>query len=174
MKLYNIPVEEFTYKDKETGEPWKQVGTWVGSNGEKRRQVHIPVIGPAKNESNWGVIPSRSGRPKIVADTDLSDGVIMRIFPHGFGHIVGSVYVSMSSAPNVMILAEGIGGGVTKQNEYLVMVTDTATFYVISPSGNSELMFVEGGDVSTQEDPLVDLDEFVNVSNPGVTRWLKS
>ena len=114
---YNIrPQEaEFSWPDSEgVRRPVQVTGIWLGSPGKNFRHAFVPVVVSNEKEPSaegWGVLESRSKRPKIVADADAGTGMVALLSSYnGDGKAIGRVLADIESLGNIFLLDFGIGG----------------------------------------------------------------
>lgn len=140
MRLYNITPREsiFNWPDKNGKRRIVEItGQWLGTVGKRTKPQFIPIfVGTeAPNESHWGIESSETGRPKIVANSDDTPGVIALISTYvGNGHEIGRGFVHQDCLDDVMLVAHGIGGNdslAIRYHEYLVQVHDQAQFLIL-------------------------------------------
>lgn len=178
MRLYKITPRLFTKKDYRTGDFWQTMAVEVGTIGGPFTHVIIPVEGHDFDSDKWQIVPSRSGRPKIVLGELSSSGHIAVLSSRRpFGRKVGDVFVSISTLESITVLAHGIGGRIEtgeKWNEYIAAIYGGATIYVEGNSLPDELLVFSDSDVITHPNPEpVDFREYVSLSSGDVRKWLR-
>jgi len=114
MILYNCKTTTFTIYPSSAKESVEINATWVGTSGVMSRQIIVPVIGEYPvDDLAWGVVPSRTMRPKIVANRDRRWGIIARLCGYSDKRSkYGRIYIHNDfyrHRQDVCVLAHGIG-----------------------------------------------------------------
>ena len=192
MKLHLTHFRKFSFRDTKTKEFWSVWAMYVGSPGRRYRQEIIPIsfgdngmnskYGHNKVDESlpcWEVVPTRSGRPKIVWSGKETSGIICRLSSNnGFGRAIGDVLVNRFDLENIIVLAHGVGGiDATGElwNEYIVTIDFGARFLIQttkSPDVISE--WEEATEVKNYMPNEKDYQDHVSLSDPQVKRWIRS
>lgn len=137
MKRYNIkPIS----KKFEWGE---MMVVELGEDGRARKKVYVPYH--AREDAQFLKIgTTRSGRPKIVEDTEAGNAWLAYISAEGAytRNTYGSVYCLKDDAEKIKVIAYGHGaygdaGRIGDWYDFLVVVPDNTWLYV-RPSGGAE------------------------------------
>jgi hypothetical protein len=139
MKLYGIkPVErEFEWGKMKVVE--------LGEEGRGRKQMFIPFHAEEGLDS-YDIGQTKTGRIKIMTDrnTPPKKGWIAKLSGDGVytRGTYGSVYILLEDKSNIEILEKGYGafgiaGRIGSWNDFLVIVKDYPTRFLIRPAGGS-------------------------------------
>ena len=182
MRLYNITPKPsiFNWPD-ETGlrRPVQMTGVWLGTPGRDFRHSFTPiVIGETEpDEARWGLKNSRTERPKIAANHDLSLGYLAVLSSYtGNSHIVGHVFVREDHLENFQVLDFGIGGSEesgSRYHEYLVHIFGDHCDFAIQPTVTPDQRIVFGpGYSGVHRTEIVSIPQgYVNLDDTSILRW---
>ena len=186
MKLQPTQFRKFNFRDARTKEYWSIWAMSVGSPGRRYRQELVPIsFGDIPQDrvgetAAWEVVPSRSGRPKIVWSGKETSGIICKLTSNnGFGRAVGEVLINKFALENVTVLAHGVGGIDTTGelwNEYVVTIDDGAWFLLQATRPPDIITVWEEVSGFRSHGPVLEEDyqHYINLSDPQVKRWIRS
>lgn len=178
MKLWRIRGREHGLKNGV-----QIFGQGLGSYGPQQTMFIVPIKGQDRpvDELAWGVKPSFSQKPMLVANTDDSLGVILFLTSYNRpGKSIGRLFVAADGGlSNVTLIGHGIGGladGSVTWEEALFAVQGSATFVVRHTGPPDALVLVDGWEVDYQELSQDEIDrqvdaELVRLNDPRIARW---
>lgn len=179
MILWNERIGEFILKD---GRPVRGIG--LGSKGPLQSRFIVPIkaykdepIDPRK----WGLRPTRSGKPSIVANEDDSLGVLARLTTFNrVDNCLGRIYaIATDPLDAILVVGYGVGGlpdNSIRYEEAFVRVTGRATFYLQNVGPPDTFITINGEEVITEQiapDQAADRigGELIRIDEPRLTRW---
>jgi len=183
--LHNIEPKEQSFDwQNPQGErrPTPMIGIWLGSAGRNLRHVFVPVMVSNEREPKenwWGIRESRTNRPKIVADSDASPGVIAIVSSfRGPGRTIGKVLVDVAHLNHIFVVAHGIGGQerpALSYSDYLLQISLPTRLLIIGTDNNFYVWAWDGKEVSTPKfDPAIQVEtDFVPLDDPRVGKWTR-
>lgn len=182
MRLFNIiPVESAFAFNGPDAPPIYLKGVWVGGHGRDNGFItnFTPIIvGDEEPDSQaWGLTPSRTNRPKIVANANRAKGWIAMLSAYtGDGPIVGRVFVSYSHHENVLVLAHGVGGThnpPVRYSDYLIKVFPPTNFLIQGTRQPPRILSFGESEViqSTLSDEQLHTENFVSLDDSSIRRW---
>lgn len=181
MRLYNIQPREsvFNWPDKSGKNRKVEItGQWIGQDPNS---VFIPIFtGPSQPiEDNWMLMPSETGRPKIVSNAIQGcPGTIALLTSYDEpGHAVGSVSVHEEDLDNITVIASGTRESdeeALRYHEHLVEIRTLSRFLVQTTQARSYILRMD--EFGEQISPLgfgVDAAAFISLNDQAVMTWRK-
>jgi hypothetical protein len=152
----------------------------VGSKGPGQSLFLVPMRSKEDevDDTLWGLLPTSSGKPQIVANIDPKPGVLLRLSTYNrAGKRIGRLFLRSDCLDNVVCVGFGIAGdelGELLWEEAIFAVSGSACFFLLNVGPPNELVFVEDGEVTRLPAEQGDLDdaEYVRVDDPNVLRWI--
>jgi len=133
-------------------------GVAVGSDGPRQSCFIVPIYvadGEGVDETAWGVRPTSTGRPRLVANSDPNVGWIMRLSTYTRpGKAVGQILVVENSKGGFSRLGYGVAGdaeGMMRWEEALVEVQGSVDFILLCTGPPDQLIRVTGTDIQQEE-----------------------
>lgn len=155
----------------------------LGSYGPGQTMFLVPIKGQDRQvgELAWGVKPSYTKKPMLVANSDDSPGVVLFLTSYNrAGKSIGRVFVADDGGlPNVSIVGHGVGGtedGSVTWEEVLAEVRGTATFVIQHTGPPDAVVLVDSLEVEYQELSQDEIErqvdaELVRMDDPRIKRW---
>lgn len=179
MILWNEVLEEFPLKG---GASVRGIG--LGSNGPQQSRFIVPVKSHRDepiNPRRWGLRPTQSGKPQIVANQDDTVGALL--FLSTFNRVdnrLGRIYVvAIHPLDAILIVGYGIGGredNSMRYEEAVVQVQGRAQFFLQNVGPPNTLISVDGEEVIVEDlAPAQTADriggELIRIDEPRLLRW---
>lgn len=179
MILWNALLNEFTL---EGGATVRGIG--LGSNGPSQSCFIIPVKAHRDEEIDprrWGIRPTLSGKPQIVANQDDTIGVLARLTTFNrVGNRLGRIYaVAVDPLDEITVVGYGIGGSADNRMRYeeaVVRVLGKAVFYLQTIGPPDLLVSIAGEEVIVEKIAPEEVTEriggeLVRIDEPRLPRW---
>lgn len=184
MRLFQVEWGEHSLGDKD-GREVKINAVALGRYGPKQSCFLVPVrsdYDAEPRETGWGLQPSRSGKPVLVANHDDSPGVILVLSSFDrTGRRLGHLFLAhdQDDFEHVLSIGYGIGGiegGSITWEESMIQVLGQARFVVNYVSGDDAIVTVDGEEVSHEiVSPRVLHErmesDLIHIDDPRIPRW---
>lgn len=182
MRLYNAVLRDHGIK-----EGIAVHGIGLGNSGPGQTCLVVPIKSHPQDDPPdpraWGLRPSTSGLPQIVANADPTPGSLVMLTTYNRVDIrLGNIYVlEDSSLDDLMVVGYGVGGnanGSVLWDEALVQVTGDkpVRFFLENVGPPNTLVVVTGEEVFTEElTPSEQAErlssDLIRIDDPRLNRW---